>query len=114
MGQEFKLLYEDNLIGTVVIMGSEFLSTSGQIELNSETIKNNKVLKDFIDFSFESSEKVLGNNEAYEEFIDKEEFKYQSIIDSLDWRLISKEGIVIKILVPVFFRDNEINFRFQE
>lgn len=113
MGQKFKLLYKDKFIGTVVILNSDFPSTSGQIKLNREIIEKDKELNDFIDFSFESSDKVLGDKEIYEEFVDKEGFKYQSIIESLDWTLISKDGVVTKILVPVFFRDNEINFRFQ-
>jgi hypothetical protein len=113
MGQEFKLLYKDKLIGTVVILDSDFPSTSGLIELNNQIIEKDKQLKDFIDFSFESSDTVLGDNERYDEFIEREEFKYQSIIGSLDWKLSSRDGVVTKILVPVFFRDNKINFRFQ-
>jgi len=111
MGQEFKLLYKDKLIGTVVIEDEDFPSTSGQIKFHSKIIERNKELKDFIDFSVESSEKT--DNEAYQEFIEREEFKHQVIIDSPDWTLVSKDGVITKILVPVFFRDNGINFRFQ-
>jgi hypothetical protein len=77
MGQEFQLLYKDKLIGTVVILDSDFPSTLGRIKLNKELIEKNKELKDFIDFSFESSDDVIGDKEIYEEFIDKEGFKYQ-------------------------------------
>ena len=113
MGHEFKLLYKDKLIGTVVIEDEDFPGTSGQIKFHGETIESNKELKDFIDFSVESSEKVLTDNEAYDEFIGGREFKHQVIIDSLDWTLTSRDGVTTKILVPVFFRDNRINFRFQ-
>ncbi|MFN7655996.1 MAG: hypothetical protein ACK5PC_22360 [Cyclobacteriaceae bacterium] len=93
----------------------DFPNTSGKIEFDSNFLdnKNRKELFDFIDYSIESTDKVIGDQREYEEFINNEEFKYQSIIDSLEWRLISKDGVVTKILVPVFFRDNEINFRFQ-
>jgi hypothetical protein len=117
MKEEFKLYYKDIFIGigTVITTDADFPSISGKIEFDSAFLgnKNRKELFDFIDYSIESTDKVIGDQREYEFFIDNEEFKYQSIIDSVDWRLISKDGVVTKILVPVFFRDNEINFRFQ-
>jgi hypothetical protein len=115
MKAEFKLYYTDIFLGTVMTTDADFPSISGKIEFDSNFLdnKNRKELFDFIDYSIESTDRVIGDQKEYEEFIDKEEFRYQSIIDSLDWRLISKDGVVTKILVPVFFRDNEINFRFQ-
>ncbi|OOV16651.1 hypothetical protein [Flavobacterium sp. LM4] len=111
--QEFNLLYKDKLIGTFLIESMDFPSTSGQIKLNTDTIEKEKELREYIKFSIESSEKVLCDDIAYGEFIDIEEFKHLSIINSLDWTLLSKDGEVTKILVPLFFSNNEMSFRFQ-
>ncbi|UXE68863.1 MAG: hypothetical protein KA713_09920 [Chryseotalea sp. WA131a] len=113
MGQEYKLFYKDNFLGTVLTNRSDFPNISGQIEFNRDTLNKEKELRDYIGFSIESSDKVLGDGNVYANFIDKEGFKHQSIIDSLDWALISKDGTEAKILVPIFFADNEVNFRFQ-
>jgi len=113
MGQEYKLLYKDKFLGTVLTNGTDFPNISGQIEFNRDILDKEKELRDYINFSIESVDKVLGDSKGYADFIDKEEFKHQSIIDSLDWTLVSKDGTETKILVPIFLADNEINLRFQ-
>ncbi len=115
MRESFKLYYRDILLGTVSPTKSDFPSTSGKIEFNFDFLEkgNKKEIWDYIDYSIESTDKVMGSQREYIEFIDKEEQKHQAIIESLDWTLVSKNGDRIKILVPVFFRDQEVNFRFQ-
>ena len=113
MKEAFKLYYKDMLIGTVLTDETDFPSASGKIEFNSDNLREEKELQNYIDFSIESSDRVLGDSNAYEEFIDKEELKQQSLIDSLDWMLISNDGTSMKILVPVFLSDKGINIRFQ-
>jgi hypothetical protein len=115
MREEFKLYYKDIFLGTVLTTDAEFPSISGKIEFDSDFLDNkkNKELLDFIDYSIESTDKVIGDQKKYEEFIDKEDLKHQAIIDSMDWILVSDNRNRTKILVPVFFRDKEVNFRLQ-
>jgi len=112
MCKQLKLYFKDVLGGAVFLTEANFPSTSGKIEFNLENSINGE-LWHFIEFSIESSDKVIGDPSVYEEFMDKEESKHQTFIDSLDWSLISENGKRIKILVPVFFRNKEVNFRIQ-
>jgi hypothetical protein len=113
MKETFKLYYKDILLGTVLTGETNFPSTSGQIEFTFDTLEKENELRNYIDFSIEASNKVLGDVNVYGEFINREELKYQSIIDSVDWTLESRDGVRVKILVPVFLSNKGINFRFQ-
>jgi hypothetical protein len=113
MKERFKLYYKDIFIGTVLTGETDFFRISGTIEFNQDTLKKNKQLQDYVSFSIKASNKVLEEGNAYEEFLDKEESKYLSIIESADWTLVTMDGATKKIMVPVFFNDNKINFCFQ-
>lgn len=114
MKDEYRLFYKDIFLGMIVLDDSQdFPIMSGRIGFSSDTNRLEKELRDYIDFSIISTTKVLIDKNDYEKFIDKEEFKYKSIIESLEWGVISKDGVVAKILAPIFFTGNGINFRFQ-
>jgi hypothetical protein len=113
MNVSYRLYYKNVFVGTVLTEETDFPSISGSIEFNLSTAEEAKEIQDYIDFSIEASDKVLGDDKEYDEFIDREESKQQSIIDSVDWTLVSEGGVKTKILVPVFLTYNGINVRFQ-
>lgn len=86
---------------------------SGSIRFYQDILTKEKELQDYIDFSVELSEKVLGDEQEYKAFIEEKALKHRSFIDSLDWTMVADDGVITKILTPVFFGENEINFRVQ-
>lgn len=65
--ETFKLYFKDLFIGTVVKEATDFFSISGKIEFNLHTLEERKQLQEYIYYSIEASNKVLGDVNTYED-----------------------------------------------
>lgn len=106
--ETYQLFYGNQEIGTVEHLDSDFLNLFG-----TYTLKDNvqKELNSYIDFSIKCDEMVESDDQEINDYVDKYEKQFSSIIESDEWMLIHPNGEEIKILVPNFKANNTIVWR---
>ncbi len=113
-------LYFDNLfIGEIEFKDGDFPWLSGSFKLTLEpTDKLSEHILNYIDYSklrsrkFELSE-LDPNNNSYEfdDKLAKEEEKYIDLIETDKWKIVSQNGTIEYILIPIFHCDEKIDWR---
>lgn len=108
----YKLYLNNQLIGSIVNVATDFSSESGIIKFDSE-FEMSEHFKSYINFCIRCSQLLInGSQNDYESYIDLEENKFIDYIDSTDWYLIDTYDIKRTILVPFFCSETEITWVF--
>lgn len=106
--ETYQLFHKDIKIGIVKHLYSDLLNLSGTYKLNENLPTN---IKEYINFSIKCGEIIDDNQDEYEKLLEQEEVKHLDLIQSEGWYFMHTNGEEIKILIPTFYKNNEIVWR---
>lgn len=113
MEQEFRLFYQANELGRIQLLGKESNSAFGKIKLSLDLKEDHVKIHEYIEYCYQA-DKLLEKEEAlYLAFIEKEEGKFIDLIESSNWKLMDSSGALHEILIPVFYGDKEVVWRWR-
>lgn len=115
MEKEFTLYFGDIRVGTIVQTDSDFPSIFGsyRIELPEDENAVHRHIHNYIKYSIEAWRLMMIDDSEggdWDHYQSEHEMKYIDLIESNDWRLVSGTR-TIRILIPIFGTDGEVNWR---
>lgn len=105
-------LFHDTLqVGSVTQSDLDFPNWTG--EFVSKIQDGNNHVAAYIAFSIASDKLLQESEEAWQNFIAQEESQFNDLIESNKWYLIDVRGEVTNILIPLFYENGQVVWRYR-
>jgi|WetSurMetagenome_2_1015567.scaffolds.fasta_scaffold1570362_1 hypothetical protein len=105
---KYKLFYDNILIGNIIQSDENFPNLYGKFEIDNRNLPD--YLIDYLNYSNKCSELFEEDEKKWLKYIDKNESKYNDLIESNKWYLTDESGKINKILIPIIGK-NDITWR---
>ena len=111
--KKYTLIHKDIEVARVTELYQDFPNLSGNYMLSEHLENENSFLFQYVEYSIKSDILMEENYGEWEKFSEKEEIKYIDLIESKHWFLVDKTGKKHKIVIPLFYNNNYIGWRWR-
>lgn len=108
---KYKLLYENLELGEVEQKSFDSPNTFGKYALKKHILEENLLIKEYVEYSIQAGLLMEKDEQEWLKHIEKEEYKFEVLIESESWKLIDDKDNTCNILIPIFYHNHEIVWR---